>query len=61
MITTDVTGISKNDFRDSLNLATKESFFTFNNKFYIQVDGAVMGSPLGLILANTFLSHHEEN
>ena len=49
-----VKGISKNDFRDLLNLATKESFFTFNNKFYIQVDGAAMGSPLGPILANIF-------
>ena len=55
-----VKGISKNDFRDLLNLATKESFFTFNNKFYIQVDGVAMGSPLGPILANIFLSHHEE-
>ena len=56
-----VKGISKNDFRDLLNLATKESFFMFNNKFYIQVDGVAMGSPLGPILANIFLSHHEEN
>ena len=56
-----VKGISKNGFRDLLNLATKESFFTFNNKFYIQVDGVAMGSPLGPILANIFLSHHEEN
>ena len=53
--------ISKNDFRDSLNLATKESFFTFNSKCYIQVDGVAMGSPLGPILANIFLSHNEEN
>ena len=30
-----VKGISKNDFRDLLNLATKISFFTFNKKFYI--------------------------
>ena len=56
-----IKGISKNDFRDLLNLATKESFFTFNNKFYIQVDGVAMGSPLGPILANIFLSHHSEN
>ena len=56
-----VKGISKNDFRDLLNLATKESFFTFNNKFYIQVDGVSMGLPLGPILANIFLSHYEEN
>ena len=56
-----VEGISKNDFRDLLNLASKESFFAFNNKFYIQVDGVAMGSPLDPILANIFLSHHEEN
>ena len=56
-----VKGISKNDFRDLLNLGTKESFSTFNSKFYVQVDGVAMGSPLGPILANIFLSHHEEN
>ena len=56
-----VKGISKNDFGDLLNLGTSESFFTFNNKFYIQVDGVPMGSLLGPILANIFLSHHEEN
>ena len=49
-----VKGISKNYFRDLLNLATKESFFTFNNKFYIQVDGVAMGCPLGPILANIY-------
>ena len=56
-----VKGIPKNDFRDLLNLAAKESFFTFNNKFYIQVDGVAMGSPLGPILTNIFVSHHKEN
>ena len=56
-----VKGISKNGFRDLLNLAAKESIFTFNNTFYTQVDGVAMGSHLGSILANIFLSHHEEN
>ena len=56
-----VKGISKNDFRDLLNLLTKELFFTFSKKFYIQVDGVAMGSPLSPILANIFISHHEEN
>ena len=56
-----VKGISKNDFHDLLNLATKKSFFTFSNKFYIQVDVVAMGFPLGPILANIFLSYHEEN
>ena len=50
-----VKGISKNDFRDLLNLATKFRCVRFNNKFYIQVDDAAMGSPLGPILANIFL------
>ena len=52
---------SQKFFSDLLNLATKESFFMFNNKFYIQVDGVAMGSILGPIMANIFLSHHEEN
>ena len=56
-----VKGVSKNNFRDLLNLASKESFFTFNSKFYIQVDGVAMGSPLGPILGNRFLSHLVEN
>ena len=55
-----VKGISENDFFNLQNLTTKESFFTFNNKFYIQVDDVAMGSPLGPILANIFLSHYEE-
>ena len=56
-----VEGISKNDFRDLLNFATKELFFRFNNKFYIYLDGVAMGFPLGPILANILFSHHEEN
>ena len=54
-------GISKNNFRDLLNLSVKEPFFTYNNKFYIQVGGVSMGSPISPILTNIFLSHHEEN
>ena len=56
-----VKGTSKNDSRDLLYLATKESFFTFNSKFYIQVNDVAMGFPLGSILINIFLSYHEEN
>ena len=29
--------------------------------FYIQVDGTAMESPVGPILVNIILSHHEEN
>ena len=54
-----VKGISRNGFRDLLNMATKE--LRFKNKFYIHVDGVAMGFPLGPILGNIFLSHHEKN
>ena len=40
---------------------TPNILVTFNNKIYIQEDGVAMGSPLGPILANIFLSRHEEN
>ena len=53
--------ISKNDFRELLSFTNKESFFTFNNKFYIQVDGVANIFPLDLMLANISLSRHEEN
>ena len=39
--------IRKDVFRNLLTVATKELFFMFNNKFYKQIDGVAMGSPLG--------------
>ena len=42
-----------------MNLAVKNCHFIFNGKFYDQVDGVAMGSPLGPLLANIFLSFHE--
>ena len=35
-------------FFDLLNLTNKESFFTFNNKFYIQADGVDILSILAI-------------
>ena len=49
----------KHDFRNFLHVAAEESFFTFNNKYYKQVDGASMGSPLGPALANIFMCSFE--
>ena len=34
----------KSEFKDLLPLATKKSYFTFNNIVYKQIDGVVTGS-----------------
>ena len=51
--------IPQHDFRSLLNIATKESFILFNNKYYKQVDGVAMGSPLGSTLANIYMCSFE--
>ena len=47
--------IPQDVFHNLLNVATKELFFMFNNKFYTQIDGVAMGSPLRPALANIFV------
>ena len=54
-----VHGLKKREFKDLLSLATKESYFMFNNILYKQIEGVAMGSPLGISLDNAFLAHHE--
>jgi putative heme iron utilization protein len=55
-----VNNLSKIDVKNLLNLATKESLFIFNGVYYYQTDGVAMGSPLGPLLANSFMSHYEQ-
>jgi hypothetical protein len=43
-----------------LVICTKESHFQFNGRFYEQIDGVAMGSPLGPLFANAFMSDFEE-
>jgi len=40
-------------------LAVEDSYFLFDNNLYKQIDGMAMGSPLGPLFANIFLSHYE--
>ena len=44
-----------------LCLCTKHLDFNFNNNIYIQCDGVAIGSPLGHLLANTFMTSLEED
>ena len=54
-----IEGIKKDEFSNLLSLATKESYFIFNEVLYKQEDGVEMGSPLGPTLANAFLCFYE--
>ena len=39
--------------------AISQTDFIFNSKFYNQIDGAAMGSPLAPVIANIFMGFHE--
>ena len=53
-------GLTKIEFKTLLEFATKDALILFNGKYYEQIDGVSMGSPLGPTLANVFLCHWEE-
>ena len=53
--------LTKPDLVDLLSVATKGQLFQFSGAvLYEQTDGVAMGSPLGPLLANVFMSHIEE-
>jgi hypothetical protein len=60
---TDGTTIFNNLTRDELKklliVCTQESHFQFNGDYYDQIDGVSMGSPLGPLFANVFMSDFE--
>ena len=39
----------------------KEFIISFENKYYSQIDGAIMGSPLGSTFLNIYLCYHQNN
>ena len=55
-----VLGFNKKQLKNLLTLAVNNCMFLFNEKFYVQVDGCAMGSPIGPTLANIFLSYYEK-
>ena len=42
------------------SIATCETHCLFKGKFYDQIDGVAMGSPLAPVLANLFMGHYEK-
>ena len=53
-------GLDRSQFIQLLSLAVRNCHFTFNNRIYQQIDGVAMGSPLGPLFANIFMSFHEK-
>ena len=51
--------ITRKELKILFLFATSKTHFIFNSKFYNQIDGVVMGSPLAPVLANLFMSFHE--
>ena len=56
-----VSGLNKENFKKLLEMAVLNSYFIFNEKFYVQHEGVGMGLPLGPTFANIFMCHHEKN
>ena len=48
-------GLTKDEFRNLLELAAKESIFLFNGNYCREIDGVAMGSCLGPASANAFM------
>ena len=52
--------IPEDTLKKLLELCVCDNTFVFNGKVYQQVDGVVMGSSLGPLLANIYMAHLEE-
>ena len=51
--------ITKKEIKKLFLFATSQTHFLFNAKFYNQIDGVAMGSPLAPVLANIFMNFYE--
>ena len=51
--------LKRDQLKKLLELCTKDLHFSFNGKMFRQLDGVAMGSPLGPVIANIFMSELE--
>ena len=51
--------ITRKELKKLFLFATSQTHFVLNSKFYNQIDGIAMGSPLAPALANIFMGFHK--
>lgn len=51
--------LTRSELQRLLVMCTQESHFQFNGEYFDQIDGVAMGSPLGPLFANAFMSNFE--
>ena len=56
----DRTVLSADVIADLLNVCLRSTHFCYKDKFYEQVEGAAMGSPVSAIVANLYMEYFEE-
>ena len=55
-----VSGLNKQSVLEMFSLTKKENIILFEEHYYSQIGGIVMGSLLGPTLTNIFLCHYEK-
>ena len=55
----DRTVLSVQNVLELLGFCLHNTYFSFQNKFYEQVEGAAMGSPVSPIVANLYMEYFE--
>ena len=55
----DRTVLSGQNITELLGFWLHNTYFSFQNKFYKQVEGVAMGSPVRPIVANLYMEHFE--
>ena len=53
--------IARKELKKLFLCPTSQTLFVFNSKFYNQIDGLTMDSPLAPVLPNIFMGFHEYN